>query len=279
MRRHAAHDFRENGTKLQKHAGISRAVAATASTLVHVRRQRKSAKRRMAYQSKQVQQICFVLFVRTSPSATLALAYAEHARRQGKCVENISAEILQEQYLQTSVDDIANIMAGEKIHPRVLRAATRFEREQQLHEWIHLQNIQKGIAPSSDRILKEADRLEQDHEKVKSLQGCAGSEHGRTKWMQRFKRRWQIKTGTIQAGERIPQKEAKAKVPGSKKEAGVLLFDKLRTQSGPERRSIWRPQNWGQNKKLLKKGLPGNGPLFVPWLRSCAVFGQARIPK
>ena len=78
---------------------------------------------------------------------------------------------------------------------------------------------------------------------------------------------------------RIPQKEAKAKVPGSKKEAGVLLFDKLRTQSGPERRSIWRPKNWGQNKKLLKKGLPGNGSLFVPWLRSCAVFGRARIPK
>ena len=103
-------------------------------------------------------------------------------------------------------------MAGDQIDPRVLWAAKRFEKEHKLHEWIRIQNLQKGLAPSSARILHEANRLEQDQEGHNQLRRSSGREPARTKWMQRFKRRWQLKNGTIQAGERVSQEEAKAQV-------------------------------------------------------------------
>ena len=214
MRRNAGLDINDNLRKRQRHTSMAKSIAATASELVSIRQRQRSAQRRIAYQIDQVNQVCFVLFVMTSPSATLALAYADHARRQGKSVQNITAETLQEQYVQTTIEDLANIMAGEQVDPKVLRAARRFAREQQLHEWIQWQNKEKGLAPGSARILQAAQQFEQDPEKGHDWQRNSGSLPARTKWMQRFAKRWQLRKGTIQAGERIPQEEAKAKVSG-----------------------------------------------------------------
>ena len=253
MRRSAGQDFRDRHDKLQRHASISTSVAATASALISMRKQHKSAKRKFAYQNNLVHQICFVLFVMTSPSASLALAYAEHARRQGKWVENISAESLQEKYLQTSIEEIANIMDGEQVEPRVLRAAKQFQKEHKLHQWIQIQNIQKGLAPSSARIVQEANRLEQNNEQEDDLLRSRGGDLARTKWMQRFKKRWRLKKGTFHAGERIPQEEAQAKVGAYEKGAAPLIFGNLRTRRGPNSGTIWRSQNRDRNKTFVEK--------------------------
>ena len=217
MRSRFADEFKVVGTRLKEHARISNALAVNAAAVRSARRELRCMRRRMKAQSERMHRICFVLFVWSSPSATMSLAFAEQARRQGKSVPNITADMLQEEYLQTSIEEIADIMSGEQIRPGVLRAALNFAREHELHEWIHEQNVTKGVAPSNDRILKEAERLEEGPEKVTSLQRIGRSEPARTKWMQRFKRRWMIKRGRIQPGECVPQSEAQAKVPGEKK--------------------------------------------------------------
>ena len=229
MRRSAAQDFRDRHAKLQRHAIVSTSVQATASALSSMRKQLQSAKRKFAYQNNLVHQICFVLFVMTSPSATLALAYADHARRQGKCVERITEESLQDKFLKTSIEEIAKIMDGEQVEPRVLRAAKQFQKEHKLHQWIEIQNIQKGLAPSSARIVQEANRLEQNNEQSENELFSRGGDGARTKWMQRFKKRWRLKKGTFHAGERVPQEEAQAKVSVYKKSLARPTFDNKRT--------------------------------------------------
>ena len=127
-------------------------------------------------------------------------ACADHARRQGKWVENITAETLQVEYLQS-------------------------------------------------------------------------------KWMQRFAKRWQLQKGTFQAGERIPQEEAKAKVSGFQQKPGVLIFGNLRTQRRPKRGTVWRSRFRDQNKTLSVKVGPENGPLFVQFADCLSDFGQAGEPN
>ena len=199
----------------QRRALMSKRVAVTAAALERLKRHQKSAQRRLDYQKNLVHKICFVLFVMNSPSPTLALAYADHARGQGKFVENITAESLQEEYLQTSVEDLADIMAGDTINPKVLRTARRFEQEQRLHGWIRIQNVEKGVAPSSARIVLEANRMELQHESDRKRQHGAGSQAATKKWVQRYQKRWRLKKGKFPPGESMPQEEAKAKVQGS----------------------------------------------------------------
>ena len=191
---------------------MNRYLASTTSTLQCMRRHRKSIARRLSYQNSWVQQICFLLFVWTSPKAEMALAYAAHAERKGKVFNNITEEYLQERYLQTSIEELANIMSGEGLTPRVIREARRFQQEHTLHHWIEVQNVQKGLAPSSARILQEAERLEHRHLGGTTLQRSGISDVGKTKWMQRFKQRWNVKKGKFQAGECVPQMEAHVKV-------------------------------------------------------------------
>ena len=206
-------------------------------------------------------------------------ACADHARRQGKWVENITAETLQVEYLQTTIQELANIMAGEQVDPKVLRAARRFEREHKLHEWIQVQNTQKGFAPGSARVLHAAHQFEQDPAKLEDMQCNSGSLPARTKWMQRFAKRWQLQKGTFQAGERIPQEEAKAKVSGFQQKPGVLIFGNLRTQRRPKRGTVWRSRFRDQNKTLSVKVGPENGPLFVQFADCLSDFGQAGEPN
>ena len=130
--------------------------------------------------------ISFVLFVMTSPSPTLALAYADHGGGQGRCVENISADSLQAEYLQTSVEDLAVIMAGDTVNPKVLRATRRIAQEQGLHGWIRIQDVQKGVAPSSARIVHDAHRLELQRESNLKGQHGAGSQAATDTGMQQY---------------------------------------------------------------------------------------------
>ena len=99
------------------------------------------------------------------------------------------------------------------------------------------------------------------------------------KWMQRFAKRWQLQKGTFQAGERIPQDEAKAKVSSFQQKPGVLIFGNLRTQRRPKSGTIWRSRFRDQNKALSVKVESENGPFFFPFAVCLSDFGQAGEPK
>ena len=141
-------------------ASIASSLAVTTMSLDGMRRLRRSESRKLSYQNSYVQQICFVLFVKNAPRATMALAYAAYARSKGKYCENITEESLQGRCLHTSLAELANVMTCQGLDPRVLRAARRFEQEQTLHEWLEVQNTHKGLTPRSARILQGAQRLE-----------------------------------------------------------------------------------------------------------------------
>ena len=185
----------------------------------------------------------------TSPNAELAMAYAAHAHRQGKDIETITEEYLQERYLQTSIEELANIMSGQGLDPREIREARRFQQEHTLHHWIEVQNVQKGLAPSSARILLEAERLEQRKHGDSRLPFAETSDVAKTKWMQRFKQRWNVKKGKFQAGECVPQIDAHAKVNIIQKDA--------------HRWNFRSPAIRGRTKKGYHQTIPKLGPRSI----------------
>ena len=176
----------------------------------------------------------------------MALAYAAYAHRKGKVFQCITEESLQERYLLTPIEELANIMSGESLDARVMRAAQRFEQEHTLHQWIEVQNVQKGLAPSSARILIEAERLKHRTHGGISLQRPGISDVGKTKWMQRFKQRWNVRQGKFQAGECVPQKDAHAKA--------------RTTQKTPRGSDFRGPAIQGRTKKGGQKTVPKSGP-------------------
>jgi hypothetical protein len=86
-----------------------------------------------------------------------------------------------------------------------LREAERYLDEWTLQEWVRKQNLEKGIAPVSGVVWGQRE---------KSLNAAVAAGHlptsrpakqkHRLQWLRRWRLRWNIKLGTIQAREHVP---------------------------------------------------------------------------
>ena len=186
--------------------------------LTKERRQKNIASRRRMGMTAE---ICFLLFVWTAPSSTLALAYADRRQnREEDCVE-ITEQSLLERYNDTSLEMLAKLMCGEYDGPEsVLRAARRFKSEFDMFCFVQEQNEKKGLAPTMETVRAHAETADADivedaacdeKSRLRSTTVTNRSEKW-TKRMQRFRQRWMLRRGTFQPGERLTEETTRAKV-------------------------------------------------------------------
>ena len=89
---------------------------------------------------------------------------------------------------------------------RWLREALQIKEEAELHHWVEMQNIGKGIAPHSRMVWARA-RL------CGSLLDQSLGRKSQLQWVRRRRRRWRVSTGAIAPRERVPDETARRKAP------------------------------------------------------------------
>ena len=83
------------------------------------------------------------------------------------------------------------------------QAAYDFIAETQLHAWVQKQNLETGVAPTSEELLAEYFRL-WPHAGVPGIENTAqavfvGTPTLKRKWAQRWRRRWRVSHGKPKA--------------------------------------------------------------------------------
>ena len=96
-----------------KVANLSKSIRNTSKLIrrwTRKRRQKNIASRRHVGIAAE---ICFLLFVWTAPSSTLALVYAERRQNREEECNEISEQSMLERYNDTSLEMLAKSMCGE----------------------------------------------------------------------------------------------------------------------------------------------------------------------
>lgn len=152
--------------------------------------------------------MAFVLFVKTAPEHGLDL---EYLRRSSSAAGGFdlqrAVEELEERFVTTDAVEIGSILDGcsERLPKTVFRDAARFRREADLYSWVRLQNINQGVAPAPKLVMLH--RRASDGESGCCTTGMGLATvftAGERKWLQRFRKRWNVSLGKVPAGEVVP---------------------------------------------------------------------------
>ena len=204
-----------------QHDNLSKAVSVTSDSIRRLTKKRRLENAASWRHETVTAEICFLLFVWTAPSSSLALAYADRSKKQREDCIQISEQSWLQRYLETSVETLAGIMSGEYDGPpSVLRKARRFKSEYDMYVFVREQNQKKGLAPTMDTVRQHAETLvangvgESGFDEKNSIRSSSMSARSYkwTKRMQRFRKRWNLRKGTFAPGERLTEEETRSKV-------------------------------------------------------------------
>ena len=175
-------------------------LAAERTTLMAARR---ALQKRVKRKTEFLRDVGFVLFVWACPSTTMCQAYLD--REQQTATEEAIVDIdgIERRYLNTTVEVINAVLDRcGGVGKKALQTAERFRRDFELARWIETENAKKGIAPTSNAVCEHM---------AKSMQAAESSEEGScmrkkcpsTKWVQRFRARWNFKRSSFQPREHL----------------------------------------------------------------------------
>ena len=86
--------------------------------------------------------------------------------------------------------------------------AQRFLLEQGLEDWVHAQNVGKGLTPRSDVVLRQASALSETHGRGS---GTRLKRKYDLQWLRRWRRRWRCKIAALQPREACSPDEMREK--------------------------------------------------------------------
>ena len=151
------------------------------------------------------------------PTAGLTIAEAtrrKYARVMEEDVANCTHKI-ETRFLETPVDTLAQWLDWSDDIPRAVRAeAQRLVEDVGLLSWIGEQNSAQGVAPPPQFVWEKRCALAIDS-KSGGPRGAASWRPARSaaakKWMQRFRRRWNLTLGRLPAKDLLPSATMQAK--------------------------------------------------------------------
>ena len=181
------------------------------------RKLRKQCSREQAKKEKAVRfvfDVAFTLYCWTCPTTALCEAYlAQQAALRQEPIP-ITTRELEDHFIATDTDTLRQLLdrtpaLGKAVHSTALR----FESEFALATWIRSENEQKGLAPTTDLIIRHLRSVPCATHLDTQVAGRASS-HGRsTKWVQRFRTKWNMQRSRMPARDPVPVPELQAKVP------------------------------------------------------------------
>lgn len=108
-------------------------------------------------------------------------------------------------------------------------AAERFLLEYSVHSWIGEQNSKKGVAPSVGDIVRQVEETRRAlQRRGQVVQQSKQTFHGAYKWIQRFRRRWRVRSAQVAYHEleSVEQARAKAGACDQRSEGSLWLPDR-----------------------------------------------------
>ena len=154
--------------------------------------------------------VVLLLFVLAANPRPAILVYLRRRRRANDSELLYSAE---EALLSASDEELQELLSNEQARPAQRRVAKRLLAEQTLFEWCRTVNESRGVAPSTAALLRHARKCEEDlPASVFNVNASGKIGLPARVWANGWRKRWNVKLGTIQSTDAPSREELVLKV-------------------------------------------------------------------
>lgn len=177
------------------------------------------ASRRLWQLTPALERRALVLFVLANYDASPAVQYLAKAakkRRWPAKSDGELREVVEAAFIASDPEEVAGLADTETpTDPEVMKDALVLLQEWRLSSWVEGVNRERGVAPSTDRVLHrlEEQRLALPEGVRPGARGGSASGPARA-WATRWRRRWGGRFGNLRAREDVPLEELRSKVLG-----------------------------------------------------------------
>ena len=157
--------------------------------------------------------IAYALCDYKAPAAVKFLISTGRKRRWPEKQESELQELVENAFLECDENELTDLCDQENpAHPEAFAAAARYREEWAMAVFVEEQNVQLGLAPSTEFLL---DRWRQRRlmypEASRPLDPGLVVESKARKWAHRWRIRWGARHGRIRVRDEVPVQEARAK--------------------------------------------------------------------
>ena len=150
---------------------------------------------------------------------------------------------------------------------RRIADAGAYVNEQDLHDWVHVQNETLVAAPTTRAIFGRRSEGQMRTGPTESTRGTTISAtlfRRQVQWTRRFMRRWDVRRGTLPVGTCMPMTEAAEKVPGEPPPSFFRTFPRPKNPPvGPFPGPLSPARKWppigGHKRKTRLRACPESG--------------------
>ena len=196
-----------------------RAAARQEQRALHARiralqRPLQKQQRRAARMRPVLQRAALLVLAWTAPETEPAALYLAQERARHDAAAVPTLERVVEEYLSLSAEALPVLVLGGGDTPaRAMALARHFMRKSDLRAWIAEQNETKGLAPTTDLVQRRLLLADQVRGPLQPLEPPVNPALVSTKWVQRFRRQWQLRRGSHQPRETLPQEVLLRRAP------------------------------------------------------------------
>ena len=184
--------------------------------LARVRRELRNTRQRQARQLQlpaAMWRVATVIFALTHPNVEPAATFLEQRWQHWDAEQDRMKMRLRGWHAQLLLTGTAEtvLQPTSKTGQTAMAKAKRFLQELELHTWVNDANTTQGIAPMSSIVL---DRAVRDTSTANSapLLRVTAPHKSKLQWLRRWRRRWQVGLGALQARDTLPPAECATKV-------------------------------------------------------------------
>ena len=165
--------------------------------------------------------VAFAVYCQSRGDAeTMTVFFHQNRQVFAPCTFPTWTDALERRYLDTSVEPIADIIGGggDLLPTRVHRRASKWLNEYELYKWALQKNCRQGIAPSYASLARERESLRVHNESCAEPVAAQCDSPASSRWRKRFRRNWDLQTGTLPAKDVLPVQcmRQKARTRGSR---------------------------------------------------------------
>ena len=180
----------------------------------------KAVKRRERDYAARVAEIAFALVAKEWPETACARAFVAAAKKKpcGAALDDATLERVAARHAATAAATLLDIASGiGGLEHKVLQEAQQFWQDWKLRRWVEAQNVSKGLAPTSALLVRHLCANAPQYTSLGNTPWNCRRGAAAKKWLQRFRRRWQLVRGRFPARDKVPLETLRLKAGRRKK--------------------------------------------------------------